>query len=117
MDAVDDEHFDRAFGGLELEAEVLLHCSEEGFVCAIGVGLRPVHLAVVGAFEASLIDHGTAFELGLVAERCEDELERPALGAHVQGLHEDILLRGRRRVPTRWWWRRSGRGRPAEART
>jgi hypothetical protein len=91
---VDDQNFDWAFGGFERKTELIPHRGEEKLACAIGFGLRPIHLAVVSAFEASLVDHGTTFELGLVAKRRDDEPKRPALGAQVQGLHESPLLGG-----------------------
>ena len=83
IDAVDDQNLDRAFGGLERKTKLIPHRGEEKLACAIGFGLRPIHLAVVGAFKACLVDHGTPFELGLVAKRRDEEPERPALGVQM----------------------------------
>ena len=85
LDGVDYQDFYGIFGWLELQAELVLERGEEEVSGFDGAAVRPGHLAVVGAFEAGLVEDGTVVEFGLMADPGDEKPEGPALGAEMEG--------------------------------
>ena len=80
VDLVDDECFDRAFGGLEFEAELFLKNNEERWVGGVGSFIgSPFDVEVEVPFEVGVVFDGTA---SLAAKRGGNVSHR-----HLRSLH------------------------------
>src|SRR5207248_7481125 len=89
---VDDDGFERAFGGTKFKAELLLQDREERWIRRVGGLLRrPFDKEVVGAFEAGAVLDGTA---SVAAQRGGDVGHRHVRSSHAGARSIDVCAHG-----------------------
>ena len=95
---VDQDDFDRGFGGLEAQAKLVGQCGEERWriadCCVRRGGLRsrgeslarPAKGEVVEPCEARLVDYRMASDFGVAREPAHKIVHRSSFGGHLGGL-------------------------------